>query len=278
MEPIEAIVLAVIQGLTEFLPVSSSGHLALAHWLLGGRAPIHTELPLEYVVLVHFGTLLAVVLYYAEDFAVILRDIFRGRGSGEGRRPRGWGRKVGWLLVVATVPAAVVGVLFKGYVEALFNVPWVVGISLLITGTILLVGERVGQRNKSETETTLLDAFVVGVGQAVAIVPGISRSGSTIATGLGVGLTPEWSPRFAFLMSVPIILGGTVYEVRDLLAHGAVQNLALYSLCGLISAVFGYLAIRLVINAVRAGNLKYFAAYCYMVGILAIVVDVYGLL
>jgi len=278
MGAIEAIVLAVLQGLTEFLPVSSSGHLALAHWLAGYGGAEREELPLEYVVVVHFGTLLAVLVYYREDFAEIFRDICRRRGCAEGRRPEGWGRKLAWLLIFATVPAAVLGLLCKGYVEALFNIPWVVGISLLVTATVLLVAERAKRHDKSDAETRPLDAFVVGTAQAVGIVPGISRSGSTIAAGLLMGLTQEWAPRFAFLMSAPIILGGTIYEVGDLLARGDVQNLALYSLCGLISAVFGYLAIRLVIDAVRAGNLKYFAAYCYVVGILAIVVNASGLL
>ncbi len=146
MGTLEAITLAVIQGLTEFLPVSSSGHLALGHWLfgIGGHK---SELPIEFVVWVHFGTLLAVVVYYRADLAEIFRDVFRPtRGDGEGGR-RGWGRRLLLLLVVATLPAGL-AVLLEDYVERLLNTPWAVGLALVVTGTALLVAERVGRRTK----------------------------------------------------------------------------------------------------------------------------------
>lgn len=274
----EAIGLAVLQGLTEFLPVSSSGHLALAHWLVGSGHGEAEALPLEYVVLVHFGTLLAVIVYYWRDLGKILRDVFAPGAQAEGRRPRGWGRKLGALLIVATVPAGMVGYAAADYVEGLFNIPWLVGIALLVTGTALLISERVGSREKGDNSTTWLDAWLVGCAQSVALIPGISRSGVTIAAGLAVGFRRGWAPRFAFLMSVPVILGGSAFELRELIAQGGSGDLALYSLCGLISAMTGYVAIRMVIGVVQAGNLKYFAAYCYLVGALAIVASGFDLL
>lgn len=271
MSTIEAIVLAVIQGLTEFLPVSSSGHLALGHWLFGLDGS-KEALPLEFVVLVHFGTLVAVVVYYWSDLAEIVRDVFKpAREAGDGE-VCGWGRRLLILLVVATVPA-VFAVLVEEQVEYLINLPWAVGCALLVTGTALLVSERMGRRVKEDRDTTTIDALLVGIAQVAAIIPGISRSGSTIAAGLGVGFKREWSARFAFLMSVPAILGGTVYKLKDLIAQGAGGQTGLYLLCFVISAATGYLAIRLVIGAVQSQNLKWFAVYCYTIGLLAIVVD-----
>ncbi len=271
MSALEAITLAIIQGLTEFLPVSSSGHLALGHWLFGARE----ELPLEFVVLVHLGTLAAVIYYYRLDLLEILRDIFRpGRTPGEGEAC-GWGRRLLILLVVATAPA-VIAVIFEDQVEMLINLPWAVGCALLVTGTALIVSERLGRRVKADRETSALDALLVGLAQMVAVVPGISRSGSTISAGLALGFEREWAARFAFLMSVPAILGGTVFKLKDLIEQGAGGNMGLYALCLIISAVTGYVAIRLVIGAVQSQNLRWFAVYCYVIGLLAIAVDLSG--
>lgn len=276
MSTLEAIALAVIQGLTEFLPVSSSGHLALGHWLFGLTGD-ESALPLEFVILVHFGTLLAVVVYYWSDLAEIARDLFRpGREAGEGE-VCGRGRRLLILLVVATLPA-IVGVIFEDQVETLMNLPWAVGCALLVTGTALIVSERMGRRVKSDRETTALDALLVGIAQVAAITPGISRSGSTIAAGLGVGFRREWSARFAFLMSIPAILGGTLYKLKDLIEQGASGAMGLYLVCFAVAAVTGYIAIRLVIHAVQSSNLKWFAAYCYAVGLLAIVADLSNIL
>ncbi|MGD9497748.1 MAG: undecaprenyl-diphosphate phosphatase [Armatimonadota bacterium] len=276
MGTLEAIALAIIQGLTEFLPVSSSGHLALGHWLLGIGGE-ETELPLEFVVLVHLGTLVAVVVYYRSDLIEIIRDVFRPRREAGGNEECGRGRRLLVLLVVATAPA-VLGIALEQYVERLLNTPWAVGVALLITGTALLVSERVGSRTKGESDTSARDALVVGCAQLAAITPGISRSGSTIAAGLLLGFERAWSARFAFLMSVPAILGGTVFKAGDLLAQGASGLLGLYLLCGAIAAATGYIAIWLVIGAVQSRNLKWFAAYCYLVGLLAAAVDLSGLI
>lgn len=277
MSTFDAIILSIIQGLTEFIPVSSSGHLALGHWLLGIGAETEDKLPLEFVVLVHFGTLVAVVVYYRHDLLEIIRDVFRpGRETGEDE-VRGWGRRLLILLVIATLPA-IIAVMFEDPIEQLMNTPWAVGAALLVTGTALLVSERVGRLVKAPRETKPLDALLVGVAQMFAVLPGISRSGSTIAAGLGVGFKREWAARFAFLMSVPAIFGGTVYKLKDMIEQGAAGDMGLYALCFVISAVTGYIAIRIVIGAVKTANLKWFAAYCYLVGSVAIVVDLSGII
>jgi len=275
MGTLEAVVLAIIQGLTEFLPVSSSGHLALGHWLFGMGGE-EVDLPLEFVLFVHFGTLIAVVIYYRSDLAEIIRDVFRPRRDVAAGEECGWGRRLLLLLVVATLPAAL-GVVLEGYVERLLNTPWAVGVALLVTGTALLAGERLGRRVKAPADTTPRDALLVGFAQLAAITPGISRSGATIAAGLGVGFKRAWSARFAFLMSVPAILAGTLFKLGDLAEQGASGMLGLYLLCGAIAAVTGYVAIWLVIGAVQSRNLKWFAAYCCVVGLLAAIADLSGL-
>lgn len=274
MGTFEAITLAIVQGLTEFLPVSSSGHLALAHWLFGVGGE-NADLPLEFVVLVHLGTLVAVVVYYRHDLGGILRDLAGTRRvTVEGEAP-GWGRRLLVLLVVATLPAAA-GLLADDVVERLLNTPWAVGCALLVTGGALLTAERIARRVKAPDDTTLLDALLVGVAQFFAITPGISRSGATIAAGLALGFEREWAARFAFLMSVPAILAGSAFEARHLLAQGVSGALGLYLLCGAIAAVTGYAAIRLVIGAVTSRNLRWFAGWCFLAGLAAIVLNLGG--
>ena len=275
----EALVLAIIQGLTEFLPVSSSGHLAIGHWLFQLGSDEGLELPLSYVVMVHFGTLIAVVTHYRRDLYEIVRDIVAPRDEETGRATPGWGRRLALLLIIATVPGALGGLFLEGVLDRLIDIPWAVGVALLLTATALLVSERVAAQDRSEKDTTLLDAVLIGLAQMAALIPGISRSGSCIAAGLGRGFDRDWAPRFAFLMSVPVILGGTIYEGAKMLSGGeGADQLGLYALCALVSAVTGYLAVGWVIDWVRAGNLKYFAAYCYVVGLGVIVTASLGLL
>lgn len=276
MSMFDAVVLSIIQGLTEFIPVSSSGHLALGHWLLGIGAETEDMLPLEFVVLVHAGTLLAVVVHYRSDLLMMIRDLFRPDLAEDEAEGCPWGRRLILLLVVATLPA-ILAVLFEDHVEQLMNTPWAVGVALLVTGTALLVSERLGKLVKPERSTTPLDALLVGVAQTVAIFPGISRSGSTISAGLGLGFHREWATRFAFLMSVPAILGGTLYKLKDLIEQGMAGDFWIYTVSFVVSAVTGYFAIRVVIAAVQSRNLKWIAVYCYAVGLIAIIASLSGL-
>lgn len=274
----EAIGLAIIQGLTEFLPVSSSGHLALSHWLCHLGEAECPPLPLTYVVMVHFGTLLAVVVYYRSDLWRMLQALLPTRCCGAGRTNPARGRRLALLLVIATIPGAAAGYLFEDTVDRLMNTPLAVGIALLVTATALLVSEHIAALSRGEEQTRARDALLVGLAQMVALLPGVSRSGSCIAAGLAVGFSREWAPRFGFLMSVPVILGGTVFKVADLIGEGGAGQLGLYGLCALVSAVSGYLAIIWVLRWVQAGNLRYFAFYCYAVGVTVVVVIMGGLL
>ncbi len=262
-----AAVLGIVQGATEFLPVSSSGHLVIVSKLCGW------EMPLAFVVITHFGTLLAVIAYYRRDFADMLRSLFVWSASEPSQQTQlTAARRLVGLLIIGTIPAALAGLLLEEQIENLFDSLPAVGIALIITGLILLsVNWLAGQ--KEQYQTTVFDALLIGAAQVVALTPGISRSGTTIATGLARGLHRDWAPRFAFLLSAPVIFGGTVFETIKLIQNPiSSQQLSIYLLGGLTAAICGYFAVHLVVRAVRAGNLIYFSAYCILVGIITAVV------
>ncbi|NLO74504.1 MAG: undecaprenyl-diphosphate phosphatase [candidate division WS1 bacterium] len=260
----QALVLAVIQGLTEFLPVSSKSHLMVAEKLMG----VNVDDFIALAVLLHFGTLLSLIIYYRRDWAEIIGGSFR---SGErGRQPR---RLLG-MLALGTLPVAVVGLLIKDHVEFLYEDLIVAGALWLVTATGLWYADRLGGR-KGPAEMRPVDALWVGVAQTLAILPGISRSGSTIFGGLARRFDEQWAPRFAFLLATPAILGATVLKSKDLIQALQQDMVAtpwgMYALTCAVSAAVGYVAIALVIRAVRSAKLKYFAVWCAVMGITTLV-------
>jgi len=269
MNMAQALILALIQGATEFLPVSSSGHMAL-----GGKLVGLPQAPLDFVVATHFGTLLAVLAYYRHDLLAMLRAVFAPKSgdpeSDDAPSPADYRRLFG-NLILASIPAAIAGVLLEDHIDAAFGDIRLVGLALIVPATLLAVSSR---RNGplDLRETTWKHALRVGVWQAIALVPGISRSGSTIAGGLLSGFSRQWAPRFAFLMSIPVVLGGTFFEARKLFSGGMEAGFdpVIYGVATLVAAVVGYLSILLVIDSVRRGNLLYYGAYCLAVGLVAI--------
>jgi undecaprenyl-diphosphatase len=258
-ETASLLVLAVLQGLTEFLPVSSSGHLVLGSELLGLRSVDGVLV----TVALHAGTLVAVLAVYGRDLLAILRRALRGQ-AGEL-----------WLLLVASLPAALVGIGLGEQLEPLFESPDAAAAGLLATAAILLAGERARRRAIPEVEgpsaegpaqapLTLGQATVVGLAQALAILPGISRSGATISAGLLCGVDPARAARFSFLLSLPAVGGATLLEL------GALEDLPDESLRGIglalvISALVGLAALRLLLVALRRGSFPWFAGYCALV-------------
>jgi undecaprenyl-diphosphatase len=273
----EALALGALQGLTEFLPVSSSGHLVIIPAFLGWSEP-----GLPFVVAVHLGTLLAVVAYYWKDW---LRLVAAATGwiGKLGRQPASPGARTMGLLFLATIPAAAVGITLAQPVETLFNKPAFAAGALLVTGLLLLAADARRAEGKAEGKgeaaTTWREALAVGVAQAVAVVPGISRSGATIATGLFAGLEREWAARFAFLLSVPVILGAGLKEIPDALKNGltlaGVEALFIGAAAACLS---GLVAIYVVIRAVRGRRLRWFAAYCFGLGFVTLVCHRAGLI
>lgn len=267
MNVVQAVVLGLLQGLTEFLPVSSSGHLVLGQYLFGVDAPGVT-----FDVFVHVGSLLAVLFAFRDDVWHLLLGtlcLLRHRCgqsyccSGRPYRP------LVVALLAGSVPAAVAGLALKDFFVSLFDSVRVVGYSLLVTGVLLYLAERRASHGASGQPEMIrvgtLPALVVGFGQALAIVPGLSRSGTTISAALLAGLDRETAARFSFLLSIPAILGGGVVELPSVLA-GEVAGMPL--IAGMVAAALsGYAAIRVLLGAIRRGRLWIFSLYVWILGL-----------
>lgn len=246
----------MVQGLTEFLPVSSSAHLVFFQSLFRLE-----ESQIFFDVMLHVGTLFAVLIYFRRDVEAI------GRGLLEGLRGRGWDRPETRLflwIVVASVPTGLMGLLFKKGFESLFARPGVAGAMLLVTGVILALTRTIKGRGVGIEKLRVRKALLIGLAQGLAIIPGISRSGATLSASLFCGLERELAGRFSFLLSVPAILGATLLEFRKLQTAGALQATAL----GAVAAfVMGLLALKILMGVVKKGRLSAFSWYCWAMGI-----------
>ncbi|MEW4567757.1 undecaprenyl-diphosphate phosphatase [Tautonia sp. JC769] len=258
----EALTLAVIQGLTEFLPVSSSGHLAVAASLFQSLGTVEDRPDgLFFVVMLHLGTLLAILVFYRRVMRSGAHSLATG-GGDPGMPPRAVVLRSGLLAAIATLPAVVVGLTLKRAVDEAFDNPIVPGFAFLVTAALLLSTTRMAAGQKGPAETTWLDALLVGLAQAIAITPGISRSGSTIAAALALGFSRTWAVGFSLLINVPAILGATVLVGKDLrLESLSTEVLEMTILATILSGVVGYGAIVWLVRIVRSGRLWYFSVY-----------------
>jgi len=259
MTVFQAIFLAVVQGLTEFLPVSSSGHLVFFQSLFGLEEP-----QVAFDVMLHLGTLLAVVVYLRADISQILQGTWewvKGRREGEEKA------KLLLWIVVATVPTGLMGILFRDRVESLFSRPQAVGLMLLVTGGVLWLTRTVKKNEKTAGKIGVMDALIIGIAQGVAIIPGISRSGATISTGLFRGLHRELAGKFSFLLSIPAVLGAAFLKFREI-DTGAEFGVTFIGMT--VAFVIGLLSLKLLMKIIRAGKLSGFAYYCWAMGILMI--------
>lgn len=262
MSILQAAVLGVVQGLTEFLPISSSGHLVLVPAALGWAEPA-----LAFDVLLHVGSLVALLAYFSGDLVDLVRGFFRGDGDA---------RRLVLLLVVGTIPAAIAGVLLGNFFEKSFADARSSAIQLIITALILVVGELFlryherrtassGARLRTVSDLRTPDAGAIGVAQAIAILPGISRSGSTIATGLALSVTREDAARFSFLLAIPALFGAAVVKIPDIGSTHLGWGSALLGFA--TSLVVSYLAIAALIRYLKTNSLYPFAVYCVIAGI-----------
>jgi len=251
----QAIFLGALQGLTEFLPVSSSGHLAIAqHFLPGFNQP-----GVFFDIMLHVGTMGAVAIYFRRELAALLASPFR---SGEAARVQ---QRLLLLLIVASIPTAVIGLLFMDFFEGLFKNITVVSLMLLATGILLFVAERFRRGGRKEGELTLADALIVGTVQGCAIIPGISRSGSTIAALLLKGVDGETAARFSFLLALPAVIGAALLSAGDL-GEVAAGHIPLYLAGTGIAFLSGLLSIHLLLAVIRRRRLIGFALYCWLAG------------
>jgi len=265
MSIFQALILGLIQGLTEFLPVSSSGHLALAERLFGLSGD-----NLRFEVFVHLGTLLAVLVFFRLKVWKLIKSVFKGRMYYQ----KGWhftddNLRLSLLLILATIPAAFIGYKFDDVIEQAFKSPIAVSAFLLVTGTILFLTRLV---KSHEEKINWWRALVIGLAQAVAILPGVSRSGSTIASGIFTRMKQEKAAEFSFLLSIPIILGAGVVKLKDMLETGLPSSeLAMIMVGSVAAALSGYWAIKVTLHLVKKGRLEYFAYYCWAVGLAGLV-------
>ena len=270
MEIRYAAVLGIIQGLTEFLPVSSSGHLVLFQDLFGLRHP-----EIFFDVSVHVGTLAAICVFFFKDLKEIATTLL-SVSTWSIREDSFWRNlcykpeiRLFGLILVGTVPTAFIGLLFRPVAAKVFSSVQIVGVMLLVTGLLLWLTRKLRRGGRDTTQLTIRDALFIGMMQGVALLPGFSRSGATIATGLFRGIDRETAARYSFLLSIPAILGAMVLELDDALASGFPP--ARIVLPGaFMAAVVGYGALRVLIHVVKKGDLHAFAPYCWLLGVAAI--------
>ncbi|GAB4407000.1 MAG: undecaprenyl-diphosphate phosphatase [Anaerolineales bacterium] len=262
MDSLQAVILGLVQGLTEFLPVSSSAHLVLVPWALGWGEP-----GLLFDTVLHWGTLVAVVVYFWDDLWSLVRAWVDSIARRKVDTPQAW---LAWLILIGTIPAAVIGFLLSDFFESLFSAPVAVAAFLIGTGLILAAAETSYDRIRKVDTLRLGDALVVGLAQAAAIAPGLSRSGLTITAGIFRGLGREAAARFSFLLSVPIILGAGLSQMAHAIASPGATAWFPLVLGFASAAISGYLAIHFLLGFVRRRRFWPFAVYCWVVGLAAL--------
>ncbi|MGL1930650.1 MAG: undecaprenyl-diphosphate phosphatase [Desulfotalea sp.] len=263
MEVLQAIVLGILQGLTEFLPISSSGHLVLGSQIMGFE-----QAGVSFEVFLHLGSLLAVLVVFWSDIkGMIIAPFAYLRGSREKDIIESLIMAI--YIVVATMPAVVVGLFFKDSFESIFNNLVIVYCMLIVTGTLMVVTQFLPTRDK---KMSVGKSILVGCAQACAILPGLSRSGSTIFMGMLLGVDRQKIARFSFLMSIPAILGAVVLQIGDVAAHPLPPNAIVNILVGSVaSAISGYFAIKLLLDLIKKNRLQWFGYYCYAVATLGLI-------
>ncbi len=264
MTNFQAIILGVIQGLTEFLPVSSSGHLVLCQQFFGLK-----EEELFFDISVHMGTLVAVMIFFRKEIFAILTSLFLYIKSfkQKGLKPDE-NIKLAFLIIAGSVPTAIIGLGFKKMADTIFASVFIVGCSLIVTGFFLWATKKIKSGGKGIGDFSFPKALIIGTVQGFAILPGISRSGSTIAAGLFLGLKREMAARYSFLLSIPAILGAEILSLKDVGPGASFDMPVIYGT--LTSFVVGYCSLMLLMYIVNKGRIHIFAPYCWILGALAV--------
>jgi undecaprenyl-diphosphatase len=266
-----AFLLGIIQGLTEFIPVSSTAHLLIGQTLLGLPA---NDAMFSFLVLVQIGTIISLLVYFWKDLSSILVDTLRNLGGLRDFKSLPENAKMGWYILIATIPALLAGYLLKDAVEALFRLPLLEAAIRLFAAAILLsLAEWLTNKDRSLGSMTWLDALVVGLFQIVAVFPGASRSGSTISGGMFRGFDRRSAARFAFLMSVPVMLAAGAYEMLDVVRMpGLTEFLPALAVGFITAAIVGWFAVRWLLRYLANHSLYVFSAYCAVVGVIVLIV------
>lgn len=277
MTLLESIILGLVQGLAEFLPISSSGHLAALQYIFG----VDSSNVLTFTVMLHFGTLVAIFIVYWKDIVDLVKELFatiKDICTGQGVQiNKNETRKLGFMIIVATIPTAVIGLLFNDFFDSLYSKMLVIGICLIITGIGLYLAETKGGGTRTLADMNFGNAFFIGLCQTIAIMPGISRSGATMIGGLSCKFDRAFAVRFAFLISIPSVLGAFILELPDAVSavSEGVGMSAGVMLAGVaVAAVSGYAAIKIMIKAVTDKKLIYFSGYTWLAGAALIIYSI----
>ncbi len=269
MEILKAIVLGVIQGLTEFLPISSSGHLVIFSKILDFDKP-----GISFEVFLHLGTLLAVVVVFRKELLEMIRSIFSSAAARKGDPDLYRAFQWNIYIVVATIPAVIVGLFLKDHIEAIFDNTLITYSMLFVTGIMMTLTRFIPERGIA---LNCPRSLLIGVAQSMAIMPGLSRSGSTIFTGMALGIDRVTAARFSFIMSIPAILGAVTLDLKDMIAAPPAASELTYIFFGSVaSAISGYLAIILLMKIVKKGSLTGFGYYCFLVSGLGFAYHFFG--
>ena len=259
MDLLQSIILGIIQGITEFLPISSSGHLILIPKIFGWNDP-----GLSFTVALHWGTLFGIIGYFYKDWLKIFKNAFVHSGDSIGNNQD----KILYFILIATIPGALAGYFLEGKAETIFRNPILVSVALIAAGIILFVSDTTGEKNRQINSITLKSAILIGIAQAIAIIPGVSRSGITIAAALFLGLSGKDAARFSFLLATPIILGAGLIKLPDILNSG-IDGIFIAGFMS--SAIAGFLSIKWLLKYLQTKNYFIFVIYRIILGILFLI-------
>jgi undecaprenyl-diphosphatase len=270
MTIIQAILLGMVQGLTEFLPISSSAHLVLVPFLFNWK--LDEQEAFVFDVLVQLGTLVAVIIYFRKDLLAIIKAFFQGIAHHQPFQD--YDSRTAWMIILATIPAGLIGLFFKDQVESAFSNPVLVALMLMVTALLLVLAEHFGKKTRKPEELNFKDALIMGLFQAVAVLPGISRSGSTIPGGLLRQLDRKTAARFSFLMSVPIMAAAGFLAALDLFQLPSLVSFLPVMIIGfIVSAVVGYFAIAWLMRFLTKQPMAYFSIYLFLLSVIVLIVQ-----
>lgn len=269
MSYLEALFLGIVQGLTEFLPISSTGHLTIAGKLMGLISVENPERWTSFIAVIQLGTLLAIIIYFWKDlWNILITFLKENLVERKKYSEQDINSKMGWFIILGSIPVAIIGLGFKDAIEGAFTKNlYVIAISLIVLGLILAFAERVGRFKREMKEITWMDSLIIGFAQSLALIPGSSRSGTTITTGIFVGLKRETAARFSFLLSVPAILGSGLLEFYSSLEYIQTDGLITLAIATIASAISGYLTIAFLLSYLKKHSTMVFVYYRVFIGI-----------
>ncbi|TSA27798.1 MAG: undecaprenyl-diphosphatase UppP [Ignavibacteriales bacterium] len=280
MNIIDAIILGIIQGITEFLPISSTGHLTIAGKLMNLISSDHPEHWTAFIAVMQLGTLIAVLIFFRNDLLLIIKDflndnLFRRKNF----RDQTINSKMGWYLVIASIPVAIIGLGFKHIIEGVLTKNlYVIASSLIVLAVILTIAEKLGKFNRETKDIKWYDALIIGIAQSFALIPGSSRSGTTITAGLFLGLKRETAARFSFLMSIPAVAASGLLEFYQFLKY--INSIEMINLIAatIVSAIVGYISIEFLLRYLKKNSTFIFIVYRIIAGIIILLLLSKGIL